>query len=255
MKNYICVFDFETDGPNQDICQPVQLAACMIDFRTLDIIKDSEFCSYMRPEGILDEGYYEAHKETIVWHAKNYNPDWHDMDEEQFGDACFKIYNKWLSAPNQEQVFSDFCKYLLKYNTNQSRKTKWTSPIRAGINVRDFDNIIMDRLCQEYDQVDKNAEQKIFFPRDKIDILDLSFYWFESLTDGPKNYKMDTLREFLGLPSKGSHDALKDVKDEALVIQRFMRLHRSIAHKVQFRDSMKNETKNREQQSQVPVRV
>ena len=55
----ICVFDFETDSPDPHTCQPVELAAIMIDPRKLKIIEKSDFSSMMRPADIDDETYYE----------------------------------------------------------------------------------------------------------------------------------------------------------------------------------------------------
>jgi DNA polymerase III epsilon subunit-like protein len=51
---------------------------------------------------------------------------------------------------------------------------------------------------------------------------------------------MDNLRDYLGISKEGAHDALKDVKDCAEVLIRFMKLHRNLADKVKFKDSFKN---------------
>jgi exonuclease I len=48
--NKICVFDFETDGSNPFECSPVQLAAIMIDPIKLDIVPNSDFNIYFKPE-------------------------------------------------------------------------------------------------------------------------------------------------------------------------------------------------------------
>ena len=80
MKQYICVYDFETDGKIPEECEPVQIASVMIHPHTLEIVPDSEFTSFMRPWGIDDEDYYETHKDTIAWHAGNYIEDFADMD-------------------------------------------------------------------------------------------------------------------------------------------------------------------------------
>ena len=62
------------------------------------------------------------------------------------------------------------------------------------------------------------------------------FYWFEN-DDSLKSYSMDNLRDYLGISKEGAHDALKDVRDTAEVLIRFMRLHRNIASKVKFKGS------------------
>ena len=50
---------------------------------------------------------------------------------------------------------------------------------------------------------------------------------------------MDTLREYFGIDSSNSHDALKDVKDTAEILIRFLKLHRKLFAKIQFKDSFK----------------
>lgn len=222
MKQFVCVYDFETDGNKPHVCEPVQLAACIISNTTLEIVDDSEFCVNMKPPGVDDEDYFETHKDTIKWHAGNY-----DCTPEE-------IHERWKGYPDQKEGWQHFMSYLKKYNKNQARKTKWDAPIRAGANIREFDNIIMDRLCERYGEVDKNGQQKIFYPRDVIDIKEIAFYWFENLPE-PSALNMDVLRPFFGIPSEGGHDALKDVRDEAWIVQKFMRLFRRQAPKIPFK--------------------
>lgn len=238
MKNYICVYDFETDGAKPNVCQPVQLAACMLHPISLDIVDDSEFCSFMKPEGIEEEDYFEKTKDTINWHAGNYCDNYDELDLVGKEAEAQKIFATWNEAPNQEQVFKEFCEYLLKYNTNQSRRSKFTAPICAGANIRRFDNIIMQRLCTKYKQVSKDGEQKIFHPRDSVDIVELAFLWFHYLPE-PKTYNMEELRNFFGMSNHGAHDALNDIRDEARIIQKFLKLHRHLGKKVQFKNAMK----------------
>ena len=242
MKNNICVYDFETDDSNPNTCQPVQLAACMVHPITLDIIENSEFVSYMRPEDIDDEDYFDNHKDTIYWHAKNYNPNYDKFSSAEQTEAAQTIYTTWFEAPSQKQVWTDFRTYLLKYNKNQARRDVWNAPIRAGANIRRFDNIIVDRLCDACGMVNNRGEQKIFYPRDVIDILELSFYWFENRKE-PKAYNMEELRAFFGMSPHGAHDALNDVRDEAQIIQRFIKIHRHFSPKVGFKNSFKVKAK------------
>ena len=237
MKNFVCVYDFETDGSNPKKCEPVQIAACMINPITLEIVDNSEFCSWMRPQGIDEKDYFTKHCDTIRWHAKNYTENYDDLTQEDRDKADQGIYQTWLDAPEQKQVWDDFTNYLLIYNKNQSRRSRFTAPIRAGINIRRFDNVIADRLCERFGYITKEEEQKIFNPRDCIDIMEMAFYWFENLPE-PKSYSMDELRKFFGMSGHGAHDALNDVRDEALVIQKFLRLHRRTSSKVKFKNAM-----------------
>lgn len=231
MKNYICVFDFETDGIDPHNCQPVQVAACMLHPKTLDIVADSYFSSFMRPEGVDTDAYTSNNKtmETVAWHAKNYDT------------TVSEILKTWREAPEPQQVWQDFANYLLKFNVNQSRKMHFSAPIRAGMNIRRFDNIIADRLCAKYGMVDKDGTQKIFNRRDVVDIMDFCFYWFENMAE-PNSYAMDNLRQYFNIVHDDadgpSHDALVDVKDEAVLIQKFFRLHRRLAPTIKFKNSI-----------------
>jgi DNA polymerase III epsilon subunit-like protein len=66
--------------------------------------------------------------------------------------------------------------------------------------------------------------------------MNVIFYWFESNSE-LKNYTLDNLREYLGISKEGAHDALKDVKDTAEILIRFLKLHRNLGKKVKFKDS------------------
>jgi DNA polymerase III epsilon subunit-like protein len=88
----------------------------------------------------------------------------------------------------------------------------------------------------KYGNVNKENRSDIFYPRDVIDIMNLVFYWFEGNNE-LKNYTLDNLRDYLGLDKEGAHDALKDVKDTASILIRFLRLHRNISNKVKFRSA------------------
>ena len=239
MKNFICVYDFETDSADPNTCEPVQIASCIISPTTLEIVDNSEFSSFMRPEDIDEDSYYDEHRDTIRWHAKNYVDNFTELDAESQEEECNKIYLKWKSSPTQEQVFNEFASYLSKYHTTQKRQSMFTAPIRAGHNIRSFDDVILFRKCKDFDLLNgKKTDVKIFHPRDSVDIKELAFLWFESLSE-PKAYNMDELRLFFGMSTHGAHDALNDIRDEALVIQKFLRLHRMTAARVKFKGAMR----------------
>jgi hypothetical protein len=217
MANYrkIVVYDFETDGPEPETCSPVQVAAVVIDPVKLTIIPNSEFEIMMKPDGIDDiEKYKEDHKDTIQWHAKLRNK---SSDE---------ILVDWMAAPDQKFAWTQFKEHVDKFN---KKKTAWTAPIRAGMNIKDFDNVIAARLNEKY------KFGKMFWKRDQVDILDFAFYWLQWVQSPPKNYKMDTLRQWFGMSCANAHDALQDVRDEAEIICRFLRLHKHLAPKVKFK--------------------
>ncbi len=216
----IVVYDFETDKIDPYECEPVQIAALVLDARKLEIVPDSEFNSMMRPTGITGKKYLEDSKrmDTIKWHAGIKDCSVEDIIEE------------WKKAPNQKLVWEKFSNHINKFNP---KKQVFTAPISAGMNIREFDNVILERLNKKYDI------KTMFWKRDKVDILDFCFSWFENLDDAPKNYKMDTLREYFGMSNENAHDALQDVRDSAAIIKKFISLHRSVSKKVKFKNAFK----------------
>jgi hypothetical protein len=109
----------------------------------------------------------------------------------------------------------------------------FSAPIRAGMNIRSFDNVIWDRLCHKYGFISPKGEPNISHPRDCLDLKEMCFYWFENQYN-PEKYNMDLLRPYFGLESSASHDAEFDTKQVAHLIMRFLNLHRAIAAKTKF---------------------
>jgi DNA polymerase III epsilon subunit-like protein len=161
--------------------------------------------------------------------------------------SCCRSYNaelidilkEWLEYPKQEQSWKMFVSYLDKYHSRASKKSQFSAPIAAGYNIHRFDLKIIDRLSQKYDNTNKENTSNIFYPRDVIDVMNLVFFWFESNPD-LKSYTMDSLRDYFGISKDGAHDAIKDVKDTADVMIRFMKLHRNVSSKVKFKNSFKS---------------
>ena len=67
------------------------------------------------------------------------------------------------------------------------------------------------------------------------------YCWFENHAEVNK-YNMDYLRDYFGMPSENSHDALQDVKDTANILIRFLKLQRSMIenNKIQFKNAFAN---------------
>jgi len=220
-----CIFDFETDGTNPDVCEPVQLAAVIINPYKLEIVPDSQFQIVMQPpllaESVdkdIQQQYIDSHMDTIAWHANNY----HVKPEE--------IIERWKNGTEQSRAWQLFVQYCMLHNPKQNMGT---AVVPGGANIRRFDLRIIDRLKDKY-----NTKKWLFWPRDVLDIQDLAFYWFESLRE-PRSYNMDTLRQFLGLSTAGGHDAMKDVLDTTQMIIRFLKFMRNIAQNQKFKGSFK----------------
>lgn len=222
--NKICVFDFETDGSDPSVCSPVQLAALMIDPITLDIIPGSECNIFFKPEVLEKDSEYIYTTDILDFHAK------------VRGSTKELILQSWLEYPPQQQSWKLFVEYLNRYHSRSSKKNHFSAPIAAGYNINRFDLKIIDRLSIKYNNVTKENNSCLFYQRDVIDIMNIVYYWFEHNND-LKSYSLDSLRDYLGISKDGGHDALKDVKDSAEILIRFLKLHRNLSEKVKFKNS------------------
>jgi DNA polymerase III epsilon subunit-like protein len=225
--NKICVFDFETDGTDPRVCSPVQIAALMVDPISLSIIPDSEFNVFFKPEVLEDNDNYKYTTDILDFHAK------------VKGCSSEEVLKSWYKYPKQNQSWNMFINYLDKYHSRTSKKSQFSAPIAAGYNINRFDLQLTERLSQKYNNVNKEKRSDIFYPRDVLDIMNLVFYWFERNAD-LKSYTLDSVRDYLGISKDGAHDALKDVRDSAQILIRFMKLHRSLSDKIKFKDSFSN---------------
>jgi hypothetical protein len=225
--NKICVFDFETDGTDPRVCSPVQIAALMVDPISLSVIPDSEFNVFFKPEVLEDNDNYKYTTDILDFHAK------------VKGCSSEEVLKSWYKYPKQNQSWNMFINYLDKYHSRTSKKSQFSAPIAAGYNINRFDLQLTERLSQKYNNVNKEKRSDIFYPRDVLDIMNLVFYWFERNAD-LKSYTLDSVRDYLGISKDGAHDALKDVRDSAQILIRFMKLHRSLSDKIKFKDSFSN---------------
>jgi DNA polymerase III epsilon subunit-like protein len=222
----ICVFDLETDGVNPDLCSPVQIAAVMVDPLKLEIVKDSEFNITVKPSVLEEKPEYSySDSDVLDFHAK------------VRGSTKDQILESWKSYQKQEHGWNMFISYLDMYHIRSNgKKSCFTAPIAAGYNINRFDLRIIERLSQRYNNLNKEGRSSLFYPRDVIDIMNLIFYWFEGNNE-LKNYTLDNLRDYLGIDKEGAHDALKDVKDTANILIRFLKLHRGLSNKIKFKSS------------------
>lgn len=229
MMNYnkICVFDFETDGSDPSICSPVQIAAIIIDPLNLEIVDGSEFNVNFKPEVLENTKDYKYETDILDFHSKV--------------KGCTKdeILQSWYRYPQQSQSWKMFVDYLDKYHTRSSKKSQFSAPIAAGYNIHRFDLHIIERLSKKYGNLNKENKTDLFYPRDVIDCINLIFYWFEHSND-LKSYALDSVRDYFGISKDGAHDALKDVKDTAELIVRFLKLHRKLGTKIKFKQSFIN---------------
>jgi DNA polymerase III epsilon subunit-like protein len=219
----------ETDGSNPDLCSPIQIAAVIVDPLKLEIVENSEFNISLKPELLEQNKEYDYSDSDILdFHAKV--------------RSCSKadILGSWQNFQSQENGWRMFVSYLEMYHAKtKGKKSCFSAPIAAGYNINRFDLRIVERLSKKYDNLNKEGRSSLFYPRDVVDVMNILFYWFE-YNNELKNYTLDNLRDYLGISKEGAHDALKDVKDTANIMIRFLKLHRSLGNKVKFKGSFAN---------------
>ena len=216
----IIVFDWETDSPDHHTCNPVELAAIPIEPRTLEIKKDKAFNTVIKPPGFnKDEYFTDDRQKTIEWHAK------------QRGVTSEDIIKMWKKGKSEKIAWKNFCEYCKKFHIEKSYGNWYTEPIAAGYNIIGFDLPICQRLA------DKHKTGMPFAKVNKMDIMDLLFYWFENL-DEPKNMRLDTMREFFSLKTAQAHEAYSDTLDTAKLLVQFLQFHRRQATVGKFKGAM-----------------
>jgi DNA polymerase III epsilon subunit-like protein len=206
----LIVFDFETGGLDIEICPPIQVAAMVIDPRTLKAIPNAVFSSMMCPP-----------------------EDQLPFIQDQALEKNKKTRKEISEAPPWSLVWPKFTKFVLEY------KTKGKLPIPAGQNITGFDLPIARRLCKLYGPWDKKKNEPNLFNRQTIELMTLTFSWFENLPE-PQSYSMDSLREYFGMSKEGAHDALQDVKDTAAILIKYLKLCRRFSPNIVFKDAFKN---------------
>lgn len=218
----------ETDGSDPDKCSPVQIAAIIVDPIKLEIIPNSEFNVNLKPEAMSQNPSYKYEDSDVL-----------DFHSKVRGCSKDEILKSWQSYQDQKNGWEMFVSYLNMYHRSSSKKSCFSAPIAAGYNINRFDLRIIERLSKKYGNLNKESRSDLFYPRDVIDVMNVLFYWFE-YNNELKNYTLDNLRDYLGISKDGAHDALKDVKDTAEIMMRFLKLHRKLGEKVKFKGSFAN---------------
>jgi inhibitor of KinA sporulation pathway (predicted exonuclease) len=217
----ICCFDFETGSKSPLKTQPIQLSAVMIDSIRLEVIEDSIFDTYI--QAIEDPDECECLEIDLVQdEALNVN---HITWEQIRGGVGLK------------QAWTNFTEYVSSY---AKKKGDWDKPIRAGYNIVNFDNKIVDRLCVQYGPWDETwCTQKIFHPIHQYDMMMI----VRQMTEGQnfRSVSMDKVREWWGINPEYAHNSKKDVLDNAFGIIKFLKLYRSQFGKIKWEKCFERE--------------
>lgn len=236
MNNILVIHDFETGSKNPYTTQPLQWAALAIDGRSFKVLDFFE--TKMRPfpdEECEIYGLAPVEDEALLINGIRRD----EMEKFPSLKESFNSIEHWIKHLNPKGAGT------------------WNGPVRIGFNNLNFDEIIMERLIVGHwaisnritgipegkkepykfskSKVDKfgDVEQNLFNYK-KLDIAQLMIFWIESIRRDSLSYSMDAYRDFLGLDSKGSHDAAVDVYDEAAIMTRFLSFMREHAKKSIF---------------------
>jgi DNA polymerase III epsilon subunit-like protein len=214
------IFDLETGSANPHKCQPTQIAAIALHSRKLTVEPNGIFNSEICP--VLDD------EKAIA------------MGLDPLQDKALEITRKTreglAQAPPLKVVWPQFVNFVNSFNY---KKSSYTAPVPCGYNINNFDMPIVNRLCKDFKNVDKEGRQNLFNNIFKIDLMDMVFGWTENNPD-IKSISLTNMCQFLGLPTDtvdNAHDALQDVKNTANILIRFLEFQRNIASKTKFEKS------------------
>lgn len=210
--NPIIVFDFETTSKFHYKAEITEIAARAYDARTFQPFDNSDFCSLVKPLTSLDKLDKEAEDALQLTGIKK---------------------EELENAPDAKIVWQQFVAYVNRFN---KKKDEWNSPIPAGSNVEGYDLPIADRYNEMFGP--KKKDTILFNTFKKIDLMKILLFWFEGNNE-LKNFKQETLREYFGWSSEGTHRAMSDVEFEAALIFRFMNFHRNVSAKTSFKNCFK----------------
>ena len=226
-NDYI-VFDFETLSKDKNKCQLAQLAAVVVDSKKLEIKPGGIFSSYIKP---LSLDAKECEKLDI------------DAVQQEALDVNGIKLEDLANAPSEEEVWNSFTEFTYKFNVS---KKPWSGLIRAGYNIVNFDNPIIDRLCKKYGPYDSSwGTQKLFHPVANFDLLNDMHRWTESIRINNSNsISLDSIRDWMGIDKDGAHNALNDVFVCAFMMIKMLKLYRNFSKKVVFENSFVEENKS-----------
>jgi exonuclease I len=207
-----CVYDFETGSTysDEEKMTPLEIAAVILDGRTLEVIDGGTFQSFMRPRHVID---FVAYDDPLIQDgalAKN------GIRREDIG-----------GFPEEKMVWNNFVDFCLKYKSGAS---EWGRIVPVGFNNHGFDDIIARNLCERY------STKKCFHKTLSIDLMRDLFQWTEGITgkDAPEKLSFDYFREYLELPpleEGNAHEALYDVIQTSMVFRRFQEWRRRLIKK------------------------
>lgn len=202
-ENYIIVLDFETGSKDKFDPIPLEVAAVVVDPRTLKRVPGETFECLIKPYG----GWENVQQEAL---------DVNKIDPKQVDTEGL-----------DEKVFFDL---FVKFFKRHTKGNKWKAPLVCGFNSDSFDRIILERLCHRYNYLDKGGDQKLFHPRDSFDVMKMVLGWTENEAE-PEKLSLREIKIWFGIPEGIEHRAMGDVEPTADILCRLLEFQRSVVKK------------------------
>ncbi len=206
---------------------PTQLGATVINLANCQIEKDSEFNIIICPDELKklgDKVYYENHKSTIDWHAR-----------EVMKCEPSDVIKLWKTGVSEKEAWNDFLVYCKEYTVSEKFSEM---PIAGGQNIIGFDIPIAEN------QAFNHGTKYPFAKRETFDLLNFSIPWFFYSSNPPVNYKLETLRKIKGLgltqdeAQDQAHNAIVDVRHTAIFLCKFLSLHKELVQKIKVLNNL-----------------
>jgi len=194
-------------APQYQELQIVQIAAVPMNLKTLEMETDRVFNINVKPDGVDNHDFSDAHKQVLNFHSKNTSK----THEE--------IINIWKAGFAKKEALRMFCDYCAEFKDG-------SKPTAGGQNIILYDNPIIKRDC------DETGNKYPFAQGQELDLRYIAPTWLQFSKRPPYNYSLDSLRKYFGIPTEGGHEALKDVLDCGDLIKRFLTLQKRVISKV-----------------------
>lgn len=208
--NTILHYDLETCSRNPNNTQPIEICCVAVDPRNLTIMEDSTFYSLIKP--IEDKEQQEKLGISGV--------------EQGALDVNKKTMEELREAPSLESVWDSFCEYCKQFNP---KGNPYNAPILSGFNNRNFDDVIINRIAQQYGPWNKEGGYcPLFNKMFNIDLMQMLFPWFESNYE-LKRWNMDSVCAYLGIEMEGAHSADVDVKRQCMIMCQLLKKTRDFS--------------------------
>lgn len=212
-KNHICIFDFECGSIDPTKCQITEIAAIVINPRSLKVEANGVFNSDVQP--ILDD-------EKAI--AAGLDP-----VSDQALEITRKTRDQLAKAPNEKVVFHKFTQFIKQFNP---KNNAYTAPIPCGFNITNYDMVIIERLCQKYGPLYK-GKQSIFNQLYQFDLMNYFMFVSEN-NPAIEKRRLSDFMDFMGMPAElkeQTHNGLHDVKCTANILIKLLHFQREIGLK------------------------